>query len=199
MNEISNVLIDLLKKNEELYSHSKEVSTLAFQFGIYMGLGYRDVQLLKVGGFLHDIGKVIIPEEVLYKPSRLTDDEFALIKEHPNRGYHLLMETEYRFSKEIYEIVLEHHERIDGKGYPNALKEQEISTLAQIVSLCDVYSAITMKRSYKESKNHEFAIQEIKKGIGTQFNSFFGQSFVQFLEQQKYAEIQKLNANKISV
>lgn len=189
MKNLSNTLISLLKESEELYSHSEEVSQLAYQFGIYLGLGFRDVQTLKFGGFLHDIGKVRIPKETLFKTTRLTDEEFLIIKDHPNKGYQLLLETKQTFSKEIYSIVLEHHERIDGKGYPNRLADKEIHPLAKIISLCDVYSAITMKRSYKDSFDSDFAVLEIKKGLGTQFDKDLGEHFIQFLSERESYEI----------
>lgn len=185
MVNLSKTLISLLKESEELYSHSEEVSQLAYQFGIYLGLGFRDVQTLKYGGLLHDIGKVKIPKETLFKPTRLTEEEFLIIKDHPNKGYQLLLETKQTFSKEVYSIVLEHHERIDGQGYPNGLKDKDIHPLAKIISLCDVYSAITMKRSYKDSFDEDFAISEIKKGLGTQFDMNLGERFIKFLAERE--------------
>ena len=188
MDKLSKTLISLLKENEELYLHSEEVSLLAYQFGIYLGLGFRDVQTLKFGGFLHDIGKVRIPKETLFKPTRLTEEEFLIIKDHPNKGYQLLLETKQPFSKEIYSIVLEHHERIDGKGYPNRLTDKEIHPLAKIISLCDVYSAITMKRSYKDAYDNGYAILQITEGLGTQFDKDLGEQFIHFLAERKGAD-----------
>lgn len=193
MDKLSKTLISLLKETEELYSHSEDVSLLAYQFGIFLGLGFRDVQTLKFGGFLHDIGKVKIPKETLLKPTRLTEEEFLVIKDHPNKGYQLLLETKQPFSKEIYSIVLEHHERIDGHGYPNKLVDKEIHTLAKIISLCDVYSAITMKRCYKDSFDNDYAILEIEKGLGTQFDKELGERFIRFMSEREGADTSSHN------
>jgi putative nucleotidyltransferase with HDIG domain len=179
---LSKSLVSLLKEKEELFSHSEEVSQLAYDFGVYLGLGLRDVKNLKIGGFLHDIGKVEIPQDILFKEGRLTNEEYQVIKDHPTKGHQLLLETAYPFADDVFSIVLEHHERIDGQGYPKQLLGKEIHLLAKLVSLCDVYSAITSKRSYKELGSKEFAFFEIEKGLGTQFDNVLGKEFLSFMK-----------------
>ncbi|PLS19635.1 hypothetical protein CVD28_04245 [Bacillus sp. M6-12] len=190
MEQIADYVNALVNAKEELSSHSKEVSKLAYEFGIYLGLGLKDLNNLKVGGMIHDIGKVEIPEHILFKTDFLTDEEFELIKKHPLFGYEILQRTKHSFSKDVLEIVLQHHERMDGRGYPHKLKDKEINPLAKIVSLCDVFSAIINARSYKNSYSFEYALEEMKKGFGTQFDSELGEKFVQFMNQ-KY--VNKIN------
>lgn len=184
MEELQDYITLLLNGREELSLHSKEVSELSFYFGVYLGLGLKNVNNLRVGGLIHDIGKLEMPEQVLFKEGTLTNEEFQLIKEHPVRGEQMLLRTIHPFSKDVREIVLQHHERIDGKGYPYQLKDGEINTLAKIVSLCDVFSAITGARSYKSSYGAEYALEEIQKGLGTQFDKEIGEEFIHFMNEK---------------
>ncbi|WCK56980.1 HD domain-containing protein (plasmid) [Aneurinibacillus sp. Ricciae_BoGa-3] len=174
----------LLNGREELSAHSKRVSELASHFGISLRMGYRDLNNLKIGALLHDIGKIEIPEDVLFKEGKLTDDEFSLIKEHPFRGYKLLTASARPFSKDILDIVLEHHERLDAKGYPFKREGQQINPLAKITSLCDVFDAITHARCYKDAYQVDFALQQIESGLDRQFDRDLGKKFIAFINEK---------------
>ncbi|NUU96027.1 hypothetical protein XO10_07030 [Marinitoga sp. 1135] len=131
---------------------------------------------------LHDIGKLLIPEQILSKPGPLSANEFEIMKMHTVYGARMLSEISeetmsFEYFKTIHEVVLHHHERWDGKGYPEGLKEEQIPLSARIVSLCDTYDAITSKRVYKDAQSHEFAVSEILEGKGTQFDPEIVEAF----------------------
>jgi putative two-component system response regulator len=123
---------------------------------------------------MHDIGKIAIPDSVLLKPGRLTDEEFDLMKTHSMKGCEILESIDYtqdpQYYKYCYEICRWHHERWDGKGYPDRLKGDEIPIWAQVTSIADVYDALTSKRVYKDAYTHDEAIRMILDGECGQFN-----------------------------
>jgi putative nucleotidyltransferase with HDIG domain len=135
-------------------------------------------QLHKVylAGLLHDIGKIGIDEVVLRKQGKLTEKEMECIKKHPSIGAGILREIKQM--REIVPGVLYHHERVDGKGYPNGLVGDEIPLIGKIIGLADSFDAITSKRTYRGARNVEQAIEEIKRGLGTQFDEKIGTSFI---------------------
>ena len=124
---------------------------------------------------LHDIGKVGIQDEILRKPGKLTEEERAIMREHPTMGYNVLMEAakgldDKTMIKIAADIALSHHEYYDGNGYPNKLKGDQIPLCGRIMAVADVYDALVSKRPYKEPYPHEVAVQEILKGKGVQFD-----------------------------
>jgi HD-GYP domain-containing protein (c-di-GMP phosphodiesterase class II) len=123
---------------------------------------------LHVASLLHDIGKIAVPEGILNKPGRLTEEEFARIKEHPERGVKIL--AHIKELKDAIPGVKYHHERFDGKGYPEGLKGDRIPLIAAIISVADVYDAMTSDRPYRSAIPRDVVIEEIKKGSGTQFH-----------------------------
>jgi putative nucleotidyltransferase with HDIG domain len=128
----------------------------------------KNMKMLRLGAILHDIGKIGIEPNILNKPSRLNDQEYQIIKNHPAIGYNIISPIE--LNNEVFNIVRQHHERVDGKGYPNNIKGDKISILARIVSVADTYDAITSDRAYRKGKSKEFAFDEINKYSGTQFD-----------------------------
>ncbi len=118
-----------------------------------------------MGALIHDIGKIHVPSEILSKPGRLSDIEYSLIKTHPVVGYEILKDIEFPWP--VAEIAYQHHERIDGSGYPRGLKGNEICLGARIVAVADVVEAIASHRPYRPSLGVEAALQEIVKGRGT--------------------------------
>lgn len=155
-----NILIQLtiLKDNDPAaYTHCINVAIFSLSLG--KALGYSNSRLLDLGlgAILHDIGKLRIPENILYKPARLTDDEFSVIKSHPMEGYSILVSQKIG-NPVIWSIVRDHHERCDGSGYPNALHCEEIISEARLVSIADVYEATTTDRCYRpKMQPHEGA------------------------------------------
>lgn len=149
-------------------SHIEEVAELVQSIAAAMGLPDEDIERLALAGFLHDIGKQAIPSSILSKPSALTDEEFALVKTHVAIGVQLL---EYaNVSPEIIRIVSEHHERLDGSGYPLGLKGEQISLSGQILGIADVISAITSKRTYRLAANRKETIALLNDSCPDQFS-----------------------------
>ncbi|MCF0216876.1 MAG: response regulator [Fibrobacteraceae bacterium] len=137
---------------------------------------------------LHDIGKVGIQDEILRKPSRLTESEMALMKEHSRMGHDVLLEATHELSKDpmvviAADIALAHHERWDGTGYPSGIKGEEIPVGARLMAVADVYDALRSRRPYKEPYPHEVALSEICKGKGTQFDPDVVDAFVEIQDQ----------------
>jgi len=129
------------------YSHSINVSLLCNMFSKWLNLSEQETEDLTVAGFLHDIGKLKINQEILNKEDRLTDEEFEEIKKHPRLGYDMLKDTD--ISDSIKDAILMHHEKINGKGYPLGLRGEQIGEYAKIVSICDIYDAMTSDRAYR--------------------------------------------------
>mgnify|MGYP000279399277 CR=1 FL=1 len=147
----------LKSKDETTFRHSIAVSALMLQFGRYLKLKPDVVQLLGLSGLLHDIGKMKIPAEVLTKEGGLTDDEFALIRNHPALGHAIL--TGYKdIPPMVLEVCRHHHERMDGKGYPDGLSGDQLSLPVRISAICDVFEAITSVRPYKKAWTQSDAI-----------------------------------------
>lgn len=149
-------------------SHIEEVAELVQLIGAKIGMCDHELEELALAGFLHDVGKQAIPSSILSKPSALTDEEFALVKTHVDIGVQLL---EYaNVSPTIVRIVAEHHERLDGSGYPNGLKGDEISRSGQILAIADVVSAVTSKRTYRLAASKEEVIRILNASCPDKFD-----------------------------
>ena len=122
----------------------------------------------RIGALLHDVGKILVPEEVLNKAGKLSDEEWQLVRRHPTAGVELLADIE--FAWDVCPIVESHHERWDGKGYPHGLAGEAIPLTARVVCIADVYDALTSRRSYKERFSHEDAMAIMRRDRGTAFD-----------------------------
>src|SRR5204863_3268549 len=143
----------LADKDESTEEHTRRVALRAVQVGEELGLAPGRLRQLAIGGLLHDIGKLSIPERILKKPGGLDDDEFAAIKLHPGRGVKLLRELG-GFGPAIHDLVHSHHERLDGTGYPLGSSEGELSLDIRIMTVCDVYDALVSPRVYRDAWSH---------------------------------------------
>ncbi|MDD3681617.1 MAG: HD domain-containing protein, partial [Mesotoga sp.] len=126
------------------------------------------IEALRIAAIVHDIGKLSIPADILNKPGRLNEIEWALIKNHPDEGFKILKEI--HFGLPVAEIVRQHHERIDGSGYPRGLKDGEIMLEARILAVADVVEAVSSHRPYRPALGLEIALEEIKSGVGTKYD-----------------------------
>ena len=166
-------------------NHSENVAVYSKMIAKEMGFSPKQLENIFNGALLHDIGKIGIPEAILTKNTRLTHAEFDKIKEHPEIGYHILKLVPTFRKEGILDIVLYHHERVDGKGYPEGLMGERIPQYARIVAVADAFDAITTTRTYRESHDVTYAVEEIKKNIDSQFDRDVVNAFVRVIEKQK--------------
>lgn len=148
--------------------HNSRVSEYATLIAKQMGLSDKDIEDLQKAGELHDIGKIETPDSILLKPGKLNGFEYDIIKMHPKKGYEIL--SKMTFLKDVSEIILYHHERYDGSGYPFGLKKEKIPLLSQILSIADTFDAMTTNRIYKPAKNKSDALKEIESLSGIWFD-----------------------------
>lgn len=176
---IKSILKSLHEKNPYVEEHSQRVSIICEEIGKKLGLRLHEINLLRLISQLHDIGKITIDEAILNKPGKLTDEEWSIIKRHPEIGYRIISTSpEYQ---EIAYDILSHHERYDGKGYPQGLKGDEIPLRARIVAIADAYDAMTSNRPYRKALTKDEAIHEIMKASGTQFDPALVEIFLDVL------------------
>jgi len=179
-------------KDSYTRGHSDRVSAYAELIGQNLNLSEEDLKNLKIGGLFHDIGKIGIPDSILLKTTRLDDNEYSEIKNHPAIGAHILSNAS--IFKNIIPIVKHHHERYDGNGYPAKLSGNDIPYLARITAIADAFDAMTSRRSYRDSLSLEFVKDEIRKNSGTQFDPEIANVFLNILET-KPEEITKIMGN----
>jgi len=160
-------------------SHSDRVAELSARVAMRLGLDQEQVELTRLSGSLHDLGKLAIPEEILRKPGELTDSERLVLERHPQIGFRMLdslgVET-------VADIVLHHHERWDGAGYPDGMRGEEIPLGARIIFVADAYDAITSDRVYSPKRSSETALAELERCAGTQFDPTIVAAFAEELE-----------------
>lgn len=164
--------------------HQKRVAGLAVAIAKEMGYSEERVLAIGMAALCHDVGKISVPVEILNKPGRLTDAELSIIRTHPTSGYDILKSIE--FSWPIAQMILQHHERIDGSGYPNGLKGAEILEEAKILGVSDVVEAMTNDRPYRQALGIEAALKEIIDHKGTYFDSSVVETCVRLFREQGY-------------
>ncbi|MDN5360276.1 MAG: hypothetical protein PWQ84_1339 [Thermotogaceae bacterium] len=177
-------MIRLLEKHDPYTKgHSENVAELASGFGEYLGLDSKKAQDLYWAGIIHDLGKILIPHTILNKPDRLTPEEFELIKKHPEYCYDVIGQSVTM--KEIALYVKYHHEKYNGKGYPEGLKGEEIPFESRILALADSWDAMREERVYKKGLNYQESINEITRNAGVQFDPQLAEKWVQFIDKKR--------------
>lgn len=164
--------------------HEKHVGDLAKAIAGQMGLDEKTQTGLMIAGYLHDIGKIIVPEAILCKPGKLSIAEYNLIKDHVQAGYDLLKNVSFPWS--ISQSILEHHERLDGSGYPNQLKAEQISIEGRIMAVADVVDAMSAYRPYRPSLGIDVALSEIERGRGSLYDESAVDACLALFREQKY-------------
>ncbi len=170
-------LVRLKDRDQYTYLHSVAVCGLMIGLGKQLGLEGDLLRRVGVAGLFHDAGKMRISDEVLNKPERLTEEEFAVVKAHPRLGYELLQQARVE-DELVLDVCLHHHERMDGKGYPDQLQEEKISLYARMGTVCDVYDAITSDRCYKKGWEPSMAIQKMAEWQKGHFDEKVFHAFV---------------------
>ena len=160
--------------------HSDRVSEYSVLIGKKLGLDEKTLHILKIGGLFHDIGKIGIPDSILLKESKLSDEEYSQIKNHPMIGVHMLGDA--AIFTDILPIVKHHHERYDGRGYPSQLVGDDIPYVARIAAVADTFDAMTSKRSYRDSLPIDVVRAEIERCSGTQFEPNIAKVFLDIMD-----------------
>jgi len=190
-------LARLKTRDDYSYMHSVAVCGLMVALARQVGMNDDECRVAGLAGLMHDIGKAVMPLEVLNKPGKLTDDEFTIMRSHPTRGHQLLVEGKGA-SPEMLDVVLHHHERPDGKGYPERLSGEKLSRLARMGAICDVYDAITSNRPYKTGWDPSDSIAKMASWKG-QFDEALLAAFVQSLGIYPTGSVVKLQSGRLAV
>jgi PAS domain S-box-containing protein/putative nucleotidyltransferase with HDIG domain len=164
--EVATTLIEM--RDPYTAGHEKRVALIAVAIGTEMGLDTQRIEGLRVGGYIHDIGKITIPVEILTKPSKLSEIEYMMIKGHPQAGYDILKNVDFPWP--VADIAYQHHERMDGSGYPQGLKGEEILLEARITAVADVVEAMSTHRPYRPGLGIDKALAEIERGRGSSYD-----------------------------
>jgi len=187
--EISGLNMNLLKslamaidaRDNYTRMHSMRVTRYAVMIGAYMGLKQDEIEILRRGSLLHDIGKIGVRDDIFLKPGALTIEEFDTFRKHPETGARILgPEGPLRL---IVPLVLHHHERYDGNGYPHGLKGGDIPLGARIIAVADSFEAMTADRPYRKALTAEEAILEIRQNAGSQFDPDVVKAFMEVLKE----------------
>ena len=191
-------LARLKSADDYTFMHSVAVSALMVALARTLGLDANQVRVAGMAGLLHDVGKAQIPLDVLNKPGALDDGEWTLMRTHPERGYLILRETRGA-AEPVLEAVLHHHERIDGTGYPHKLPAAQISQLARMTAVCDVYDAITSNRPYKAGWQPTTAIRKMKEWAGGHLDETLYQAFVKTVGIYPVGSLVRLQSQRLAV
>lgn len=180
----SNVMVninDLKSYDDYTYHHSLSVAVLSIAIGQYLNFDRKELNRIGMCAMMHDIGKTAVPIEIIHKPSKLDDQEFHTIQNHPPAGYDYLHRAEIG-DEALWKGVLHHHEKIDGSGYPSRLKGEEIPLFSRIISVGDVYDALTSNRPYREPMQPAEAVEYIMGSIDTAFDYDIVSAFLKKVE-----------------
>jgi putative two-component system response regulator len=164
--------------------HQKRVADLACAIARAMALSEDEIYGLRMASVIHDLGKITVPAEILSKPGQLSALEYELIKSHAQAGYDILKQIEFPWP--LADIILQHHERMDGSGYPNGLKQEEILLLARILSVADVFETIASHRPYRPSLGLQCALDEIRQNSGKLYDSQVADVCLALIEQDRF-------------
>jgi len=191
-------LARLKTADDYTYMHSVAVCAMMVALSKQLGLDEKQTRLAGVAGLMHDLGKAAMPMDVLNKPGKLTDAEFAIIKRHPEEGHRLLL-TGNDVDPMVLDVCLHHHEKTDGSGYPKGLKGDEISLFAKMGAVCDVYDAITSNRPYKAGWDPAESLRRMAEWSNGHFDTQVFQAFVKSLGIYPIGSLVKLSSGRLGV
>ncbi len=167
--DLFHIISDIYTFDNYVFNHSLNVTLYSLAIGLEMKLKPEALKTLGLGSILHDVGKMAVPEEILFKPGKLLEEEFQIIKRHSEDGFNILRQV-HSLSLLVAHCAYQHHERLDGSGYPRGLKNNEILYLAKIIAVADVFDAVTSNRVYREAMLPSEALELLYAGVGTQFD-----------------------------
>jgi len=195
----ADVFVNIIKNCQDkyLYTHSVNVSFLSIAFGVNLGLDDSELEVLGLGGLFHDVGRAIIQPDKYSKNGKLEDEEIQEMRKHPILGYNLLKEKS--LPQAVYDIILYHHERSNGEGYPRGMKEDKIPKYAKIVGLCDSYDAITSDRSYAEAKTPVQALRMLYRMGGQMFSEHLIKHFISMIGVYPVGTMVELSTGETAV
>ncbi len=176
----------IAKRDSDTNAHNYRVTIYSVRIGEEVGLSDKSMRSLIKGSFLHDVGKIGIPDEILLKPGKLNEEEFEIMKTHVTHGHEIIQRSTWL--QDAQEVVLYHHEKLAGKGYPEGLNEEGIPITARIFAIADVFDALTSKRPYKEAWPYEKAIAILEEGKGAHFDPLLLDAFIR-IARPLYARI----------
>ena len=182
-------------KDENTSQHSVRVSEYSVMIAKELGYSEEQCENLRKIAILHDIGKIGIPDSVLNKPAKLTDEEYSIMKSHVIRGAEIL--RNFTMIENVADGALYHHERYDGRGYANGLKGEEIPLNARIIGIADAFDAMTANRVYRKKLDFDFVIEELKKGRGTQFDPKLVDIMLKLIENGT-VDVEQIYGKKLS-
>ena len=183
---VTALIMSLEARDEYTKGHSDRVTEYSVGIARQLQLEEEMIKTIKDAAILHDIGKIGVRDDVLLKPGRLTPEEFSEIKKHPVISGNIVKSISSL--REVGTIANQHHERYDGKGYPDGLKDEEIHIGARIMAVADIYDAMTSNRSYRKALDPDYAVKEIKNQAGAQFDPQCVEAFLQYLTEKKTTE-----------
>jgi len=178
VDKIKKIVEEVEEKDGYTKDHCMRIMKLSMALGQKLGLSSHDLYRLNLASYLHDVGKIKIPDHILMKPGNLTEEEWSIIKNHPTYGKEILEETNLPLLVDAAKIVEQHHERYDGSGYPKGLKGDEIMIEAAIIAVADSYDAMTSDRVYRKAMSKERVIYEIIQGSGSLYHPDVVQAFL---------------------
>lgn len=190
-------LTKIREKDSYLLEHSLNVAVLLANFAKFIGIDELEVQELALSGFLHDIGKIKVPDEILHKPGRLTDEEMDIMRKHVDYGINTLKEME--LPEHIVRTMAEHHERLDGLGYPRGAKGDEISLFGRMIAIVDTYDAITAHRCYKAGMPSQRALKILLEDSPVKYDLELVQKFVKCVGVYPVGSLVKLTGEQVAM
>lgn len=191
-------LSKIRKKDDYTAEHSLNVGLLAITFGRHLGASEEDLNKLGLAGTLHDVGKMRTPLEILNKEGRLTEEEFSVMKSHSQHGRDILM-AHRAVDNGSVDVAYGHHEALDGSGYPRKIKAAGINNFTRIVTICDVYDAITSDRVYKEGRSSLEAMKILYQNRGTKFDDRLVTEFIRCIGLYPPGSVAELNNGKVGI
>lgn len=203
--DIRNQYIDTIRslaaaleaKDSNTYGHADRVSRLSVAIGKKLGLGEARLEKLLVAGILHDIGKIGVPDAVLNKKGKFTQEEFAQMAQHPDIGAHIIANVQELGA--VADWIRHHHERVDGQGYPAGLVGEQIPLEARILAVADAFDAMTSQRPYRQALTAEEALNELQQCAGSQFDPHVVEAFLQVAAQPGFLESLPASADSLGV